>query len=404
MEPCCYNMMIKEKFPTLPDIGNNVFQKTKRDDRPGLSIEDKRFLELINKEFSRDSSGHWTAPLPFRPKRPELPNNRDMALKRTKSLQASFRKNTLKKQLEEIAPPVQEDEEVWYLPVSGVYHPNKKDQIRVVFNSSASYRGLSLNSVLMTGPDMTNNLVGILLRFRKEAVAIVADFEKMFYGFYVDTKHRNYLRFLWHRDNNPELDLVEYRMCVHVFSNTPSPAVATYGLRKCAEAPQEMETDDVVDYVTNNFYVDDGLASFSSTTQALDVLGKTQHVLDKEGKLRLHKVASNIQEVLTAVPAEDLWASDLKKVDFLPVKLPSHYSLGLCWDIDRDAFIFKIPPGEKPSTRRGILSTINSLFDPLGFLAPVTIQGTILLRDITVDTKDWDQPLPEEVKHHWETW
>ena len=169
------------------------------------------------------------------------------------------------------------------------------------------------------------------------------------------------------------------------FGNSPSPAVATYGLRKCAEAPQEMETDDVVDYVSNNFYVDDGIASFLSTTQALDVLRKTQHVLDKEGKLRQHKVASNSQEVLSAVPAEDL-ASDLKKVDFLLEKLPSHYSLGLCWDINRDAFIFKIPPDEKPSTCRGILS--NSLFDPLGFLAPVTIQGKILLRDITMDTKD----------------
>ena len=133
------------------------------------------------------------------------------------------------------------------------------------------------------------------------------------------------------------------------------------------------------------------------------MLRKTQHVLDKESKLRLHKVASNSQEVLSAVPAEDL-ASDLKKVDFLQEKLPSHYSLGLCWDINRDAFIFKITPDEKLSTRRGILSTINSLFDPLGFLAPVTIQGKILLRDIMVDTKDWDQPLPEEVKHHWETW
>ena len=273
MEPCCYNMMIKEKFPTLPDIGNNVFQKTKHDDRPGLSIEVKRFLELMNKEFCSDSSGPWTAPLPFRPKRPELPNNRDMALKRAKSLQASFRKKTSKKQhfvsfmhgmLErghaEIAPPVQEDEEVWYLPVFGVYHPKKKDQICVVFDSSASYHGLSLNSMLMTGPDMTNNLFGIHLRFRKEAVAIVADTEKMLYGFYVDTKHRNYLCFLWHRHNNPELAFVEYCMCVHVFGNSPSAAVATYGLRKWAEAPQEMETEDVVDYVTNNFYVDDGLA------------------------------------------------------------------------------------------------------------------------------------------------
>lgn len=135
----------------------------------------------------------------------------------------------------EIALPLKENEECWYLPIFGVYQPKKPDQIRGVFDSSATYEGLSLNSVLLSGPNMTNSLLGILLGFRKNSVAVTVDIEQMFYCFLVKEEHRNFLRFLWYKNNNPDEDLIEYRMTAHVFGNSPSPAVATYGLRKTAE-------------------------------------------------------------------------------------------------------------------------------------------------------------------------
>ena len=109
------------------------------------------------------------------------------------------------------------------------------DQIRGVFDSSAEYQGVSLNGVLLSGPNLTNSLLGILLRFRKNAIAVSADIEQMFYSFLVSPEHRDYLRFLWYQDNDPNKELIEYRMKAHVFGNSPSPAVATYGLRKCVE-------------------------------------------------------------------------------------------------------------------------------------------------------------------------
>ncbi|VDI29007.1 Hypothetical predicted protein [Mytilus galloprovincialis] len=102
----------------------------------------------------------------------------------------------------ELAPPLHEHEECWYLPLFGVYHPKKPDQIRGVFDSSAKCNGVSLNSVLLTGPDLTNDLLGVLLRFRKEMVAVTADVQHMFHCFVVRKDHRNYLRFLWHKDND----------------------------------------------------------------------------------------------------------------------------------------------------------------------------------------------------------
>lgn len=76
----------------------------------------------------------------------------------------------------EVAPEYV-DGECWYLALFGIYHPRKPDQIRGVFDSSAEFRNTSLSSILMSGPDMINSLLGLLLRFRKDRVAITADVE-----------------------------------------------------------------------------------------------------------------------------------------------------------------------------------------------------------------------------------
>ena len=139
----------------------------------------------------------------------------------------------------EKAPNLRDDEEFWFLPIFAVYHPRKPGQARVVFDSSAQFRGSSLNEVLLTRPDLTDSLLGVLLRFRQGPVEVVADVQQMFHYFYVNREHRNYLRFLWHDDNDLAKQLIHYRMCVHVFGNSPSPAVATYGLRKAVNGADE---------------------------------------------------------------------------------------------------------------------------------------------------------------------
>ena len=54
---------------------------------------------------------------------------------------------------------------VWYIPHHGVYHPQKPDKIRIVFDCSAQFQGESLNAHLLQGPDLTNKLIGVLCRF-----------------------------------------------------------------------------------------------------------------------------------------------------------------------------------------------------------------------------------------------
>ena len=105
----------------------------------------------------------------------------------------------------------------------------------------------------------------------------------MFFCFYVKLEHRNFLRFLWFRDNDPNKNIIEYRMCVHVFGNSPSPAIATYGLHRTVTSQRDDFGEDTVDYVTDNFYVDDRLLSVNTPEIAIDVLKRTQAALKKRG-------------------------------------------------------------------------------------------------------------------------
>lgn len=127
----------------------------------------------------KNRNDHWTAPFPLKEQRPILPNSKILALKRAHSLDVSLKKNLTKRDhmvtfmkgvidrgAAEVAPQIPEDKKCWYLLLFGVYHSQKTDKIRDVFDSSVVYQGKSLNSVL-TSPNFSNSLYGILLRFRR---------------------------------------------------------------------------------------------------------------------------------------------------------------------------------------------------------------------------------------------
>jgi hypothetical protein len=399
-------------------LGQTVFKQTRYDNKPGLSVEDRKFVRLMTREMHKDQSNSWTAPLPFKDPKPILPNNREVASRRLVTLLRSLSQNQtkkthyfafmgdlLRKGHAELAPALDDGEECWYLAHFGVYHPRKLDKIRVVFDSSCQTKGISLNGVLLSGPDLMNSLLGVLMRFRHEPVAFIADIRQMFHSFFVREDHRNFLKFLWYKENDPDSEIVEYRMKVHLFGNSPSPAVATFGLRKTATEGEEKFGKDARQFVERNFYVDDGLKSTATPSEAIDLLKRTQQML-ADANLKLHKIASNSREVMDAFPTEDR-AGDLQNLDLSCDALPMQRSLGVCWNIATDTFAFNVSAAKKPYTRRGVLSVTNSVYDPLGLVAPVTLEGKHLLRSMMAEkgsNVEWDQPLPPDKQKQWQRW
>ena len=217
-------------------------------DQKSLSYNDKQFLDrLLNGIHVRNDS-HYEMPLPFKTPKPKMPNNRDIAMARLKQLERKLRHNQrfrsdytkfmdeiITKGYAEEVPRKDKATEAFYIPHHGIYHPKKPEKIRVVFDCSSKCENVCLNDKLLQGPDMMNNLTGILCRFRKEPVAIAMDIKKMFYQFHVDEDDRNYLRFLWWKNGNLDNVPSEYRMTVHLFGAVLSPACANFALKKAAE-------------------------------------------------------------------------------------------------------------------------------------------------------------------------
>ena len=250
---------------------------------------------------------------------------------------------------------------------------------------------MSLNKELLPGPDLMNSLLGVLIRFRRETTAFMCDIEQMFHSFHVDPNHRDFPRFLWFEDNKPENPIAEYRMNLPLFSNGPSPAVATFGLRRTATDGKEEFGEDARKFVHRNFYVDDGLASTPAAKQAIALVTATQAML-RTANLRLHKIVSNAIEVMEAFPVEDK-GKGVRDLDLRCNSTPQR-SLGVFWDLKNDNFTFQVTLPDKPFTRRGVLSTVNSIYDPLGLAVPVLLEGRLLLQKLVAMGKSREKKGP----------
>ena len=202
---------------------------------------------------------------------------------------------------------------VWYIPHHGVYH-QWKGKLRVVYDCAAEYQGTSLNQELLQGPDLTSTLVGVLLRFRQEPVAMMSDIEGMFYQVRVKKEDCDVLRFLWWPDGNVERPLEDYRMKVHVFGATSSPACSNYALRQTAKDNKDQFDEEVVDTLLNNFYVDDCLKSTTAEDKAANLAHDLSDICNKGG-FHLTKWVSNSKYVMESIPTQER-SEETKKTNY----------------------------------------------------------------------------------------
>ena len=171
---------------------------------------------------------------------------------------------------------------VWYLPHHPVFHPQKPNKVRVMFDCSAKYRRTSLNDQLLQGPDLTNTLVGVLTRLREESVALMSNVEAMFHQVKVRPDDRNARRFLWWPDGNLSKQAEEFQMTVHLFGSTSSPSCPNFALRK---TPDDNEGDFDPETIRRNFYIDDCLKAVKSESSAVKLADQLSRCLAKGGFL-----------------------------------------------------------------------------------------------------------------------
>ena len=92
----------------------------------------------------------------------------------------------------------------------------------MVFNCSAEFQGKSINRELLSGPDLTNQIIGIMARFREVNITFIADIEAMDHQVLVPDDQETLLRVLWWSIDNNNDEPQDFIMCAHVFGGTSS--------------------------------------------------------------------------------------------------------------------------------------------------------------------------------------
>jgi hypothetical protein len=131
LQPCESVITVKE---------DDIFTRTREDDTVGMSQDDKQFIKIMDTNMKKMPSGHLSAPLPFKEQKPILPSNYHQAKHRAETFVKQLINNPMKRKQfmefmgkildnnqAEVAPPVEPKEEVWYLPIFGVFQPKTPD-------------------------------------------------------------------------------------------------------------------------------------------------------------------------------------------------------------------------------------------------------------------------------------
>ena len=382
-----------------------------------MTIQEEQEYQLIDSNMNYDPIAHrWIAGYPWVRDPQNLPDNRCFAMSRLISTEkrllkdpnvASVYSREIKSMVHRGAARKLTEQEIqvyqgpkFYIAHHAVMKPDSSSTpCRIVFNSSAKYHGHCLNDYYAKGPDMLNNLLGILLRFREEHTAFVGDISKMFHTIQIPEVDQMTHRFLW-------INLEPYRipdtyvMTAVNMGDKPSGSMAMVALKKTAEM-KTIEYPISSSTILMNSYMDDIIDSIQTFEKAKSVTEEIDEILEIGG-FRIKEWVISGSSIMTQQPSVFNGPKRNSEAG------ASQRVLGIQWDPERDLFKFRVSlPHEIPATftKRVILSQINSIYDPLGLIAPFTVVAKILLRKLWAARDppiSWDDPLPPVYLREWE--
>lgn len=279
--------------------------------------------------------------------------------------------------------------------------------VRLVLNSSLKFNGLSLNDILLRGPNALNSLWEVQLRFRSYIVALVCDLTKMYQSIKT-TELERFLRLVVWRDMKSNEKPKTYTTETMMFGDKPAAAISAIALKETAELYKYID-EEAATKIKEDMYVDD-IATGDSSVEKVERL--KENITTILGKANFHvkffvTSGDQVQENIAM-----LGTGEVGRV------------LGIGWDPATDTFVVQVcinlskkvkgartqpdlTYDEIPRilsmviTLRILLGVTNSCYDAYGFFAPLTIQLKIELRDLYRLKLGWDDDIPHEKKQIW---
>lgn len=350
----------------------------------------------------RDSDGRFRVAIPIKANVSNIGESRGIALQRFYALERKLeadielRKKYVDFMLEYdqlghmklVDRSAEIDEIVYFIP-----HHCVKPKFRVVFDGSCKTdQGISLNDIQLVGEKLQFDLADINMRFRRYPIAVMADIKMMFRQIGILPEYWNLQKIFWRANRNEPLR--EYWLTVVTYGLASSPHNAVRALVQCGREA-EREFPSAARAILRDFYMDDMLSGAEDENEAFHLAQQVDKVL-LGGGFELRKWQSNSSKVRSALKIacnEPILLSDEEGASVL----------GLKWSPVEDTFSYslKLTAECQNMSKRKILSQIAQLYDPQGYIGPVTIVGRMIMQEIWKAKIEWDDCLPVEINRMW---
>ncbi|CAB3986889.1 Hypothetical predicted protein [Paramuricea clavata] len=228
-----------------------------------------------------------------------------------------------------------------------------------------------------------------------------------------DAQHRDYLTFLWYELQAEDEQVVIYRFLRVVFGITSSPFLLNGTIRHHLSNYLEKERE-IAQRVIDDLYVDDLVSCCNKLEEGKALYDRSKAILSEAG-FNLRKWVTNDKELAGYIASRENGDNNLLGKDndmtYFEATSPNvtvehEVVLGVEWDTTSNELIFRFDDliskcATVKHTKRNMLSISASIFDPLGFIAPVTAKIKTIFQLLCKDKLDWDEIIPEKIADVW---
>ncbi|XP_050516638.1 uncharacterized protein LOC126891505 [Diabrotica virgifera virgifera] len=315
---------------------------------------EKNFVENV----CRDGSGRYTVALPFRELSPVFPGMFELAVNRFLSLEKRLLKN----------PSVYQEYCTFMKDYLDLHH------MELVSETSRPLSCYYISHHALLKPDsLTTNL-----RVVFNASARIGNQNSL-------------------NQFSPDQELQEFRLLTVTYGVSSAPFLALRTLLQLSE-DEGREFPLAAEVLRMSTYVDDIVCGGDTLEIALDFRNELISLLSR-GQFELRKWSSNDMRLLEGLPESHIGKKSISFDDnscSSPLKI-----LGLVWNAQLDCFSFEVTALDKSCTKRSMLSELARVFDPVGFLAPMTLFTKHLIQRLWLSGIDWDDSPPDSICKVW---
>lgn len=384
-----------------------------------MSEEERLALSMLHAKTRHDGT-KYICPVLWRPNEPDIQSNYHSALvhasqqtkrfKRTEAGQnllklyhAVFDMWFEKGYIRDISMSVDVTEPSHYLH----HRPHCREdaastKIRPVFNASLKRFGKSVNDAMYTGPNLINDVAGVLTKFRRYDVAVGGDVKEMYLRVHMEEKDKPFHRFILETLDGV-VKIMEFH--VFIFGSRCSPSVCIFATHDAARRFAD-SCPEASKAILEATIIDDFLWSCETEQQAKKLMTDAVRIYGF-ADMTLHKLTCNRADVLSDFPEESK-ASErvLTHVGVSDDGAPVQKVLGMIYDCPSDTFtfLFSVERPKESWTKRIISSNFHRLYDPLGLILPFLMLARLVYRMICESGTDWDEPVDENIVAEWEKW